>query len=369
VTPWIFRIPGLRRYGRQLQHLRQQLLDRGAKLENLRGRARADRADFARRIQDHKSRQLAPDVLRGVLGPRHRALTARADAAAVAREAAFTGRSEAYAEAIAQQSSAAPDAVHRVSIEGIEWSVPEDAGGGGDLSDRIRHGWLPLHDILATRELAVGTAMIDVGANVGTTSITRVILGDFQYVYAAEPDPDNYACLVENVTANHLRGLVLPDRVAVGACDGTATLRRLPKIGVHHLVQGPAAPSDISVRSVTLDSWVARLGIDPYAVSFVKVDTQGWEADVLRGASRLLALPHIAWQIEFSPRLLKRSRSSAGDVLELLERHFTHFIDLGRTTAPRSRPITFLRDAVAYVERRERRFTDLLVYRAATPAD
>lgn len=98
----------------------------------------------------------------------------------------------------------------------------------------------------------------------------------------------------------------------------------------------------------------------------MKVDTQGWEADVLRGAPSLLAHPHIAWQLEFSPRMLQRSGSTAADLFALLEKHFTHFIDLGRFTTPRVRPIGQVREDVAYVEQRERRFTDLLLYQGRT---
>jgi FkbM family methyltransferase len=243
--------------------------------------------------------------------------------------------------------------------------VPADEASKGALSDRILgEGWLPLEDILATRELALGTAMIDIGANIGTTSIPRVVLGDFAYVYAAEPDPANYACLVDNVAANGLRGFILPDRIAIGGADGEAVLRRRTQIGTHHLVATASGPTDIAVQVRSLDSWIAQLGADVAAITFVKVDTQGWECQVLRGASRLLARKHIAWQIEFSPRLLKQAGASSGDLLDRAEAHFTHFIDLGSRTTPRVRPVSQIREAMASVERRERRYTDLLLYNA-----
>src|SRR5207237_8682550 len=95
-------------------------------------------------------------------------------------------------------------------------------------------------EILETRELAVGRVMIDIGANVGTTSIPRALLGDFTCVYALEPDPANYACLVRNTVFNGVRGLVLPDRVAIGDSHGELTLRRV-KSGTHHLVTRASA--------------------------------------------------------------------------------------------------------------------------------
>jgi FkbM family methyltransferase len=191
-----------------------------------------------------------------------------------------------------------------------------------------------------------------------------VVLGDFACVYAAEPEPANYLCLVENVVANQLQGFVLPDRVAIGASDGEATLRVRGQIGTHHLVAGATEATDIVVPMRTLDSWTAQLGIDAASIGFVKVDTQGWEPNVLRGAPRLLAHKHIAWQIEVSPALLKQAGFSTRALLEQLTASFTHFIDLGARTTPRSRPMAVIGEALASLERRERRYTNLLMYSA-----
>ena len=213
--------------------------------------------------------------------------------------------------------------------------------------------------------------MIDIGANVGTTSIPRALLGDFDCVYAIEPDPGNYACLVRNVVANGVRGLVLPDRVAIGDADGEMTLRML-KSGTHHLVTRASDVREgerVTVPCLTLDAWIDRMGIDLSDVAFVKSDTQGWDARVLAGAARVLARRHIAWQVEFSPAMLERSGRSLDAVYGLLERHFTHFIDLRGETGARVRPTSVLRDALAYVGTGSRRYTNVLLYSAAAPPE
>lgn len=364
---WLLRLPGLRRYGAQLTHAQRQIETLRAKLQGLRAGVDQARVRHAARIQDHKSRQLTADVLRQVIAPRHQALLASGTRqAAFLREREFSQHSPSYLGAV-RAGSEALERTQSVTIEGLSWRVPVDAAARGDLSDRIvRDGWLPFERILGVRELALGTAMIDVGANIGTTSIPRVVLGDFAFIYAAEPDPANYACLVDNITANGLQGFVLPDRVAIGATDGEATLRRKTQIGTHHLTAAANRPTDIPVQVRSLDSWTTQLGVDIAAVTFVKVDTQGWESHVLRGASQLLARKHIAWQIEFSPRLLKQAGASSDDFLEQVEAHFTHFIDLDARTTPRSRPVSEIREAVASLERRERRYTDLLLYSAGS---
>ena len=285
-----------------------------------------------------------------------------------ARESAFAARSAVYRDAVSNTGPDAPASSACVVVAGLSWWIPKRAGDQDGIAERLeRKGRLPLREILETRELAVGRVMIDIGANVGTTSITRALLGDFTCVYAAEPDPGNYACLVRNVVTNRVRGLVLPDRVAIGDANGEMTMRRLQS-GTHHLVtraSDVAASESVTVPCFTLDAWVERIGIDLLEVGFIKSDTQGWDARVLAGAPGVLAHKHIAWQIEFSPAMLQRAGGSLDEAYESMEAHFTHFIDLRGDSGARVRRTSELRRALAYVEEGRRRYTNVLLYNAA----
>ena len=211
--------------------------------------------------------------------------------------------------------------------------------------------------------------MLDIGANVGRTSIPRVILGDFQFIYAAEPDPVNYECLVQNVIENHLRGRVFADQAAMSDRDGETVLMRSRYIGGHRLLAEGGRPGRrelVTVPCYTLDSWVGRLSIDPDEINFVKIDTQGWEAHILSGATSLLERPHIAWQLEVDPAHLQASGAPLARLVEILQQHFTHFIDLNTAApGPRSRPISDLSSALAYVGETAGPKTDVLVYHAS----
>jgi FkbM family methyltransferase len=285
-----------------------------------------------------------------------------------ARESEFAARSASYREALEHLEAPLPTAAERVVIAGLTWWMPAQAGASDGIAQRLAgKGRLPLREILQTRELAVGRVMIDIGANVGTTSIPRALLGDFTSVYAIEPDPANYACLVRNIVGNGVRGLVLADRAAIGDSNGEMTLRSL-KSGTHHLVTRALDVREaerVTVPCVTLDAWVAQMGIDLAEVAFVKSDTQGWDARVLAGAAGVLTHKHIAWQIEFSPAMLERSGRSMDDVYDLIERHFTHFIDLRSESGPHVRRTSELREALAYVGRTSRRYTNVLLYCSA----
>jgi FkbM family methyltransferase len=195
------------------------------------------------------------------------------------------------------------------------------------------------------------------------------VLGDAEAVYCAEPNPLNYACLVRNVRDNGLQGLVMPDRVAIGSTDGPVQLLQARRPGGHRLVNPGAIgkrQQSIEVPGLTIDSWCARLGIDAREVSFVKMDVQGLEIEVLRGAAGLLRWPHIAWQIEVDLSCLAQSGFSPRDLFDVLDRNFTHYVDLNRRVpGPRVRPIGELAAGLDYLSGDKGPRTDIVTFNLA----
>lgn len=309
----------------------------------------------------------SPLVLRHLLSSRAAAFRARpVPDAARARDLAMLEGSASYRRAIDEGSDALKGHAETTSVSGLVWWIPLD---DRPPEHRQREG-LPLRAIIQAREVAVGPVMLDVGANIGRVAIPRLILGDVQAVYAAEPDPLNYACLVQTIVANGLRGFVLPEQVAIGATEGVTRLLRSRYIGGHRVVRdnGPplrAGAEVVEVPCTTLDRWVAKLGVCVEELCFIKIDTQGSERQVLLGAAGLVERPHIAWQIEFDPELLRRAGCEPDEMFALLESSFTHFIDLHKgAIGPRVRRIQDLREALGYHRKDEHAKTDLLLYTA-----
>ena len=173
--------------------------------------------------------------------------------------------------------------------------------------------------------------------------------------------------------------LSLPDRIAIADRDGIAVLRRADVSGGHRVMAGrsvseaqsgspsPSSQSEelLEVPCLTLDTWLARLRVDPDAVTFVKVDVQGYEMRVLEGASALLAKRHVAWQMELGPALLSAAGASLADVCAKVQQYFTHFIDLnGDIMGPRRQEIDKLPQSLAYMAE-SRSQTDVLFYCAS----
>jgi FkbM family methyltransferase len=322
--------------------------------------------DLRQRVKRLHRRVLEPDLLRGQMPLRWPAVRRLASAdAAVQRERRFANASPAYAAAAADTGPLASSLV--MALDGLTWTVPLTEPDNETLVARaMGHQDFPYRVITQTRDAGIGGVMLDIGANIGRMSIPRVILGDATVAYCAEPDPLNHACLVRNVRDNGLSGLVLPDHLAIGAAEGTVRLERARSAGGHRvLAEGAASKREtVEVPCLPLDAWVDRAGIDLEEVRFIKVDVQGSEVDVLRGAARVLAHRHIAWQMEIDlDRLASRGFEAGRHLYPIIQQHFTHFIDLNRhRTTARVRPIAVLVEALDYVSGGSDGRTDVVLF-------
>lgn len=162
-------------------------------------------------------------------------------------------------------------------------------------------GWVPEvlwrstqeHRFLRSLRLE-GLTVYDVGAFEGavTLFLSRAV-GDSGHVVAFEPNPTNAARLRENVAINRLENVEIR-QVAIGKEAGTATLAFTPREGGC----GTLTPADDRQRAIdvsveTLDRLVGD-GLPP--PSFMKIDVEGLECDLLEGARATL--------VEHAPRLM-----------------------------------------------------------------
>jgi FkbM family methyltransferase len=219
-------------------------------------------------------------------------------------------------------------------------------------------------DILRTHPFVRGGVLIDIGVNIGTTSIPRLLLGEVDCVYGAEPELANVTCLRRTLAENHLEGRVLVDRVAIGAVDSDAYLQVASRVGAHRLLLSPVASRKaVRVPCLTLDSWSGRLGPDLERVTYIKCDTQGWEGHVLAGASHMLRRKDVVWEMEICPGLLLAAGTQLDDLCRVLAGEFRWFVDLraiGRGMA--ERPTADLESTVRAGVGRDRNYTNVLLF-------
>ncbi len=376
MAAWLFRPL------RQIASLRADVATLRANVEAWKRKAEdwKSHADLWKQKAGRKSRRvLSTDVLLQIVESRARTLPARvAIPLREQREAILRDVSPAFVAAAKEGPSVWGDRAHAMRVLGLNWWMPVvHPRPGGPSAAWLAKQRFPYRALTQTRELAIGGVMLDIGANIGRMSISRVVLGDVVAAYCAEPDPLNYACLVGNIVDNDLNGLLLPDRLAIADRDGTVILRRRGASGGHSVMADHGSVPDtspgssglssedgefIEVGCLTIDTWMSRLRVDPDAVTFVKVDVQGAEMRVLQGASALLAKRHCAWQLELDPTLLAAAGTSLEEVCTKVQQHFTHFIDMnGYIVGPRQRAISELPQSLAYMDGSSGK-TDVLLY-------
>jgi FkbM family methyltransferase len=127
--------------------------------------------------------------------------------------------------------------------------------------------------------------LLDVGANVGLVSLLLAQRYPERTVHAFEPNPSTYVTLTDNVALNGA-ARVCCHEMAVADRTGSLLFDADPNArGTAGIALEPAQYST-SVASVTLDDFCVSNGID--RIGFLKVDVEGYETLVFRGAERVL---------------------------------------------------------------------------------
>lgn len=166
-------------------------------------------------------------------------------------------------------------------------------------------------------------AVVDLGANIGTSTLDLLSHFPSIRVFAWEPNPETFARLERNIVSNGLSDRVTIHRAAAARGAGELTfsvgvpsvfatayggnLPVMPEIGLR-----PAEARSVTVRSEGLDEVIAATGAD--RIALLKVDAEGAEADIFEGASqealRKIRQVAIEYHDHLVPDSLARSRGA-----------------------------------------------------------
>ncbi|CAN6460074.1 unnamed protein product [Victoria cruziana] len=164
---------------------------------------------------------------------------------------------------------------------------------------------------------------VDVGANVGMATFAAAAMG-FK-VFAFEPVVENLRRLCDGVFLNRVGDAVTLFAAAASDRIGNITFHKLVGRLDNSAVSASGAKLTfksnqeiaVEVMSIPLDSVIP----ESQPVVLLKVDVQGWEYHVLRGAVKLLSrkgseAPYLIY--EEDERLLAASNSSSKEIREFL---------------------------------------------------
>lgn len=168
-----------------------------------------------------------------------------------------------------------------------------------------------------------GATVVDIGANVGSVCGSFLERMGSGQLWAIEPHAE---------LCRHLRRKfpsVTVIHAAVSDQEGTATLYhslQTPHASLYPANVLASANSSEVVPLVTIDGLIAR-GELPTRIDFIKVDAQGAETAILRGAADLLAQHQTAWYVELWPFGLTQAGSSLEELCDAL--HGAGLVPLG----------------------------------------
>lgn len=198
-----------------------------------------------------------------------------------------------------------------------EYGVFEGAADDGVVFGRYRREgcWSAEIVELLRALLRGGGTLLDVGAHVGLVSIPVLARTPVRCL-AFEPEPRNFAFLRRNVERHGLGARLETLPFALYSEPGPVRLALSDdNAGDHRVLAPDASDTSIGDRTVvavearTLDAWLDGRALQAPIV--MKLDTQGAEARVLRGAARTLAcVDHVV--TEFWPAGLLRSGDGVG---------------------------------------------------------
>lgn len=208
------------------------------------------------------------------------------------------------------------DAIRRKNIDGITYDLylnqwMEYALYFGIANENKK----PLYDLIKP-----GLRVIDVGVNFGETLLNFAqLLGVDGKVYGFEPMPYIYEKCLHNVSLNKFENIIIENAalsdnnenlIINDPANGNSGGTFVSKADVNRL-------SEIVIKVATLDEYIAENEIKK--VDVIKIDVEGFETNVIKGALKTLRRDKPAMFIEVCDENLKRGNSSAIELIQLLE--------------------------------------------------
>lgn len=140
-----------------------------------------------------------------------------------------------------------------------------------------------------------GDIVLDIGANIGFYALMEAdLVGASGHVYAIEPDTRNLALLEKNVALNEFQDRITIHPGGMSDHDGIEKMYVAQKTNLNtfvspddHAFLAPHLVADTAdIHMTSIDAFVQKHNIKP---TMIRMDIEGYEVEVLRGARETLA--------------------------------------------------------------------------------
>jgi FkbM family methyltransferase len=206
--------------------------------------------------------------------------------------------------------------------DGVRWRL--DLREGIDLAIYLLGRFEPETVQAYRRLIKPGDLVLDIGANIGahTLHLAKAAMGG--KVVAFEPTAYAYAKLLANIALNpQLAPIIQPEQMMLVENSSTAAPAAIYSSWPLSTPTGTPHPKHLGVpmdtrgvRTSTLDDYLESAGVAP--VRFIKLDVDGNESTVLRGAHKMLRRDKPVLLMEMMPYGLTETGSSFEELLALL---------------------------------------------------
>lgn len=158
--------------------------------------------------------------------------------------------------------------------------------------------------------------VIDVGANIGWTALHMAHQAAHGKVYGFEPDPYNAEQCIENVKRNGLQNIEIFS-FGLGNAEGTVNMEeRTPSNRGGNRIAPLGASASRPVQITRMDS-VSHLRSEG-KIGLIKIDVEGYELQVLKGARAILREHKPILFIELDDNNLRDQGDSANELIRFL---------------------------------------------------
>jgi len=182
-----------------------------------------------------------------------------------------------------------------------------------------------------------GDFAIDVGANLGWYTITLAnLVGENGFILAFEPNPRNHKLLLENIRLNQVENQVKTYQSALLDSKSTVNFELSESNFGDHRVRfnhfnskevekyNESSRSVITVEAIALDEILADYLVKNKVIKLVKLDCQGSEVAILRGAQK--TLEKVEYLVtEYWPYGIRRAGYEPSQFVQIVKSSFTSF--------------------------------------------
>lgn len=137
---------------------------------------------------------------------------------------------------------------------------------------------------------------IDVGAHIGKYTV-KLARNSSNKVIAIEPEKNNFSFLEKNIALNKLKNTICINKGAYSAMTKLPFYFSGKGEGTHSILKQDENREEIFIPVDTLDNIVSQFGI-LQKINLIKIDAEGAEFEVLKGAKNILKNDHPSLIIE-----------------------------------------------------------------------